>query len=102
MYTQIYSIKISEEFLLLSKLNRDNIMIQSENGNPNCIFYLNGEILGIITDHNFYSGLTKNTLASCANKMLIIKDILRKKGENKSIFFVGNIQELMNCKKIKL
>ena len=86
--------EVSVELLLKSFVEKNNIIIHEDPISPNCIFYLNGSVLGVITEHDYYGNVLQNTLKSVVDKIFYVKDKLNLLSKNDSKFFVGTMQEL--------
>lgn len=90
----IIGFKVSTELLQKSFVEKNNIIIHEDPTSPNCIFYLNGRILGVITEHDYYGNVLQNILKSVVKKILYVNDKLNILSEDDSKFFVGTMQEL--------
>lgn len=90
----VIGFKVSAELLLKSLVEKNNIIIHEDPTSPNCIFYLNGRILGVITEHDYYGNVLQNTLNSVVDKIFCVNVQLNLLNKDNSKFFVGTMQEL--------
>lgn len=86
--------KVSADLLEKSRVQFNNIIIHEDPTSPNCILYLNGSVLGVITEHDYYGNVLQYTLKSVVDKILYVKEKLNLLSEDDSKFFVGTMQEL--------
>lgn len=86
--------KVSAELLLKSRIEKNNIIVHEDPTNPNCVFYLNGSVLGVITEHDYDGNVLQNILNSVVAKIFSVKDKLNLLNKDDSKFFVGTMQEL--------
>lgn len=86
--------EVSAELLLKSSVQINNIIIHEDPTSPNCIFYLNGRILGVITEHDYYGNVLQNILKSVVDKIFYVNVQLNLLSKDNSKFFVGTMQEL--------
>ena len=90
----VISFEISAVLLLKSMVEMNKIIVHEDAFNPNCIIYLNGQILGVITEHDSYGNLLQNNMIPFLKKIFYVKDKLNLVSNDDSNFFVGTMQEL--------